>query len=280
MTDNIFGTSVPTVTNASDGAPGINLGTRIQFGSTGTITGVRWRFPDTLPSGTVSWTVGKYDNSNDAASFGTLGSGTFASPTAGAYNTATASIAVTAGDQIVVWVLTPDRYVASAHYFDSAVVSGSLTAPADDAVTPRRNGRFTSNAASTWPTGGFNASGYHVDVEFTPAGGTTVHGSATVALGSLAVACSGARKTHGAVTVALGGLRAVATMPSAVVTSQTGSWYELLGIYKEANSLVSTYAQQPPTACPNDGQPLVPAGNGALRCPYDGYRWPDAGYKL
>jgi hypothetical protein len=197
VTENLFGNTAPTTTNASDGAPGLTLGTRIRFAVAGQISGLRWRFPDTLPSGTVQWFVTRYNPADDGTPAGSLGSGTFSTPTAGAYNTVSfAAVSVAAGDEIVAEVWTPDRYVASAHFFDSAVVSGNLTGPADDAVTPRHNGRFATNAAPIWPTGGFNATGYHVDVVFAAAGGATVQGTLDASLGGITAAITGGRRVN------------------------------------------------------------------------------------
>lgn len=53
------------------------------------------------------------------------------------------------------------------------------------------------------------------------------------------------------------------------------SWYGLLGILRERETIKSTLESQPPRACPNDGEPLRPTGNGGLHCPFDGYRWPE-----
>jgi hypothetical protein len=73
---------------------------------------------------------------------------------------------VTAGTQIVAEVFTIDRYTAVSHYFDSAHTVGPLTGPADDAVTPRHNGRFHNAGTPGYPTDGFNATSYFVDILF------------------------------------------------------------------------------------------------------------------
>jgi hypothetical protein len=54
------------------------------------------------------------------------------------------------------------------------------------------------------------------------------------------------------------------------------SWYHLLGILKERNTVKSNLDAQPPRACPNDGEPLLakPDGTG-LYCPFDGWKYPE-----
>lgn len=51
------------------------------------------------------------------------------------------------------------------------------------------------------------------------------------------------------------------------------SWYELLGIYELAADEQRDNQEQPPTACPNDGEPLDEGPNGELHCPFDGWIW-------
>jgi hypothetical protein len=276
VTENLFGNTAPTTTNASDGAPGLTLGTRIRFAVAGQISGLRWRFPDTLPSGTVQWFVTRYNPADDGTPAGSLGSGTFSTPTAGAYNTVSfAAVSVAAGDEIVAEVWTPDRYVASAHFFDSAVVSGNLTGPADDAVTPRHNGRFATNAAPIWPTGGFNATGYHVDVVFAAAGGATVQGTLDASLGGITAAITGGRRVNASLAGSLGGLVARITgitSGSATPTNPGAGWYKLLSIFRQQDEDARWGAERRanPVACPHCGLVLKsgPEGSGVrLYCP-------------
>lgn len=53
------------------------------------------------------------------------------------------------------------------------------------------------------------------------------------------------------------------------------SWEQLLSIYKEAEAIKADEATQTPTACPNDGEPLVIASDGRPFCRFDGWRPPD-----
>lgn len=53
------------------------------------------------------------------------------------------------------------------------------------------------------------------------------------------------------------------------------SWYTLLGILVERETMKKTLAEQPPRACPHDGEPLEPTEDGGLHCRYDGWKWPE-----
>jgi len=52
------------------------------------------------------------------------------------------------------------------------------------------------------------------------------------------------------------------------------AWETLLATLKERRDDYRTDRATPPTACPNDGQPLDAVG-GKLHCPYDGWTWPE-----
>lgn len=51
-------------------------------------------------------------------------------------------------------------------------------------------------------------------------------------------------------------------------------WDTLLAIRKDAIAEYRADRRNPPTACPNDGEPLQ-SRDGKLHCPYDGWTWPD-----
>lgn len=224
MAETLFGNTQPVVTNASDGAPGLTLATRIRIAADGNIVGLRWRFPDTLPASPVQWFVVSYDPGTDLPT-GSLASGTFSSPTAGQYNTASFSpVACNAGDEVCAEIWTSDRYVATNSFFTSGdVVSGNLTGPQDDAVAPvHRNGRFRSGASPAFPSSGTGAS-YFVDivVSFISEYPVGVGGSATPS-GSLARAVdkplAGSSTPSAAVAKSLGrALAASTTMVGALI---------------------------------------------------------------
>jgi hypothetical protein len=174
VTDTIYTVQVPGIPNANDGLTQ-NLGTVFTPAVNGTVTHIRWYFPTTLPGGTV--TGGLWTWTSDAA--GTLlSSAPFTAPVAGTWNTAQlpAPVAVTAGSYYVTSIYSPDFYVATAAQFNGvSITNGNLTAPADDAVTPRRNGKFLQAAAGlTYPTSFFNGNGYFADVLFEPTTAQTV----------------------------------------------------------------------------------------------------------
>lgn len=55
------------------------------------------------------------------------------------------------------------------------------------------------------------------------------------------------------------------------------AWWELDSILKEAAAEANYYRSVPPTACPNDGEPLRPGPPeeaDILYCPFDGWQYP------
>lgn len=58
------------------------------------------------------------------------------------------------------------------------------------------------------------------------------------------------------------------------------SWYQLLDIIAQRRIEFDYYAERPPEACPNDGEPLrnappTDSGSGViLYCPFDGWQYP------
>jgi hypothetical protein len=156
-------TQTPDTPDANDSLA-YTLGTLVVSDTDGLAIGCRWYFPATLPSGPVAAVLYSYDSETGGTE---LASGTFASPTAGGWNTAPFDTPadITAGPRYVWAIHTPDRYVAASGLFASDVVTGHLTGPADDTVTPVRNGRLDLTGSATGPafphlgTGG----GYLVD---------------------------------------------------------------------------------------------------------------------
>lgn len=51
------------------------------------------------------------------------------------------------------------------------------------------------------------------------------------------------------------------------------AWEQLLDILREAADEQRAEREQPPTACPHDGEPLQQGPRGELHCPFDGYVW-------
>lgn len=52
------------------------------------------------------------------------------------------------------------------------------------------------------------------------------------------------------------------------------SWYQWLDTLKLDAEEFAYYANRPPLACPNDGEPLKTGPNGELFCPFDGWQYP------
>lgn len=175
MAESIFTDQVPALTNAND-STAYTLATLFTPAVNGAVTHIRWRFPDTSPSAPVVGAL--YSRTSDAA--GTeLSRATFASPVAGTWNTAElpSPVNISVGGYYYTAVWTPDRYVATGGFFTStALTTGNLTAPADDTVTPRRNGRFNDfGVEPNYPDFQFDGGGYFVDVVFEAAGGAVAN---------------------------------------------------------------------------------------------------------
>lgn len=52
------------------------------------------------------------------------------------------------------------------------------------------------------------------------------------------------------------------------------AWEGLLSIYQHAADIDREERTRVPEACPNDGTPLKQGDGGTLRCPFDGWQWP------
>lgn len=52
-------------------------------------------------------------------------------------------------------------------------------------------------------------------------------------------------------------------------------WRQLLSIYREAEDTFAAEQSQPPTACPNHGDPLETNSRGVLHCPLGDFTWPE-----
>lgn len=167
MSFSIFTTQIPAIPNANDGLTQ-NLGTVFTTSVDGNVTHIRWYFPATLPTGTVIGALWLWTSDGTGT---LLGQANFTAPVAGTWNTAQLSvpIAITNGVYYVASIFSQDQYVATGALFNVAITNGPLTAPADDSVTPRRNGKFLQNAGGlTYPTSFFNGNGYFPDIVFEP----------------------------------------------------------------------------------------------------------------
>jgi hypothetical protein len=154
VAQNLFGTETPTSTDALDGDQDYTLGVEITPTANGKVTFGRWRFPDDLPSSPVVFGVWQVSGTV------LLGSATFSSPTAGAWNQVALDIDVLAGTVLRAGIWTDDRYVLTPSYTWPKTV-GDLTASAS-------NGWLTvGGGALTYPaTVSGNSANYFVDIVF------------------------------------------------------------------------------------------------------------------
>ena len=170
----IFTSQTPVTTNGNDGVA-YTLGTTWYTAqSGGRVVGVRWYFPTTVPSGTV--TAALYQQTSETT--GTqLATANFVSPIGGTWNTVLFSSPVTVSPNTpyVVAVCTANRYVGTSDVFGAAgITNGPLVAPQSGTdplgTGTLRNGRLGSTGGSiAFPSSGaFAAANYFVDpiVEF------------------------------------------------------------------------------------------------------------------
>lgn len=204
MAESLFTVQTPVSGNLSDAAPGLTLCTLWTPAVNGNVTGIRWFFPVTAPA--VNPIGVLYQRTDDST--GTLlAQKTFTSVPSATWGTVMLDtpVAVTAGTYYYVGVWSPDRYVASADFFEgSSLVNGNLTAPADDPGIPRRNGRFNMSGAPAYPNGQFNETSYFADVLFES--GAQVSGFGASNLGPLTGTASGLVTVPGTAVADLGAL--------------------------------------------------------------------------
>ncbi|MGW0587456.1 hypothetical protein [Streptosporangium sp. NPDC002607] len=67
---------------------------------------------------------------------------------------------------------------------------------------------------------------------------------------------------------------AEATVTRTPTVSTPGGWRTLLDIAREATADRQAERERPPTACPNDGEPLRSGPGGVLHCSFDGWQYP------
>ncbi len=166
----IFTTQTPSITNSNDGVS-YALGTTFYSRVAGNVTGIRWFFPTTLPTGTV--TAALYVLTGDSTGT-SMGTATFSSPVAGQWNTATFSspIAINAFTLYKAVIWTANRYVGTTGVFTSAsVINGPLVAsqsgtdPTEVNTYNVYNGTYLNGPASiTFPTLVSGQTNYFVDV--------------------------------------------------------------------------------------------------------------------
>lgn len=221
MTSTIFGADTPVQPNNDAGAPGITVATRAQALVDGDGE-VRWFSSSTAPSAAV-WNVVEYNPATDGPG-APVANGSFPGPiAAGAWNYAGVTFPVTAGTQYVVEVWNSEgRYASTQHYFDTdrSAGDGQLVGKAGEpgSVPVRENGRFNQGGSITYPSLGFNNSGYFVDVVLTP---TVAPAEATAAVVSGATMTGSAAYTG----TASAGVVAGMSMTGTATPPLAEGWY-------------------------------------------------------
>ncbi|GGN39505.1 hypothetical protein FHR83_006706 [Actinoplanes campanulatus] len=185
----VFTDQTPTITDASDGTPGITFGTTIRSAVDGYVTGVRW-YTTTTTSGTYIGALYEVTAADDPTPAGTeLAQKTLVgSPTSSGWNSITfdSPVPITAGVLYRAAVhSSAGRYVYSANVHNSDITNGDLIADAagDDPVGlgTLRQATFTISAGLAYPATGAGSNGsYFADWDFV-ADALPVEGSATLA---------------------------------------------------------------------------------------------------
>jgi len=164
----LFSSQVPAARDAADGTDSYSMGTYFTPAVDGTVTAIRWWFPQSGQPGGAAVKANLFRTSDSAKLGGADAS--FATPgTPDTWNQVSLSspVAVVAGTQYCATIRTPLRYVASTAGSSPAspwpLTNGDLS-------TPTNAGRFTSGASGNvdFPSSSFNSGCYFVDVVFTP----------------------------------------------------------------------------------------------------------------
>jgi hypothetical protein len=185
---NLFTSQTPSLGNVSEGAP-VTVATTVWFSGDGTVTGGRFYGPSTVGSGSFVLAMWQITADDSPAGTGTgtlLGTATFGTLTAGAWNSVSFSspISVTANTAYRIGVRSSEgRYAATGGFFNSGSISnGGITASSTGAnptgIGVLDNGSYIENTTS-YPNKTFNGNLYFVDVAYTAA--PTAPAPATVA---------------------------------------------------------------------------------------------------
>lgn len=279
---NLFTDQTPSITDASDGTPGITTATTVRFAQAGTVDGIRF-YATTIVSGTYTGLLYQVDAADDVSPAGTLlASKTLAgAPTGGTWNTITfdTPASVSTGTLYRACLFSgAGRYVATASFFTSDLTNGDITADAngDDPVLlgSLRQGTFLVNAAAGYPSGAGNGTSYFVDVEFTAA--VTPD---TVTPNSLTIASAlGTPTVTNTLTVTPSGLTIASALGTPTVAapepgaSGGGGWNELraIALSNRERARIDRERERHPVECPVDGWPLKQTSSGYY-CEFGGH---------
>lgn len=164
-TFSVFGATAPVLTDLND-SDSYALGVVVEITGPGTITHARRYGSTTPPSGPVTWRVSDLLTGDLIKShvFAGSGPGWIEEPLV-------PPVDIPAAQNVILWIGTPDRYVATTNYFTSGdgaagITSGPLTAPASgDDPAGVGNGRFGGDPDSV-PGGTISGGNYFVDMLF------------------------------------------------------------------------------------------------------------------
>lgn len=203
--------STPTASDSNDGAP-VELGLKFKSDSAGSITGVRF------------YKAAKNTGTHVAHLWSTsgtlLGSGTFTNETSSGWQQVNFStpISISANTVYIVSYFAPNgHYSDDTGYFSKAVDRAPLHAVQDGTSGPNGVYYYSSNASSGgFPTNGYQASNYWVDVVFQSSQGST---------GSPQLSTSASSLSFGSVTVSSSGTQSLSLTSSgtAAVTVNSAS---------------------------------------------------------
>lgn len=209
QSQHLFTNQTPTITDASDGAPGITVGTTIRSAVDGYAQGVRWHTTATV-GGTYIGALYRVDDADVPTPAGTLlASKTLVgAPVSGGWQSITfdSPVPITAGVLYRAAVYSSDgRYVYAANMHGSDIVNGDLTADAngDDpaGLGTLRQATFTIGPTLAYPATGAGSSGsYFADIDFV--GGLAPVDAAVTFPASGGITATASRTASGTVTLA------------------------------------------------------------------------------
>lgn len=303
----VFASGTPGLPNETDGPIAVSTGFVINDANTYWVTGIEFYAASSAPTGVeVALWVRNADESFGATPGALLASKVAGTINAGVRNqvlfdTPVEVSAAVYSTGLYATMYTANRYVATAGYFSSADdTSGPIRAY--QAGTVGTNGRFkvtATGAADSYPNTQFGGNGYWVTpivTDVDPNAGDTLEadgnrsgtGTITGAATRVAVA-TGDRTGTGSITGAasgsfgvtgdrtgVGAISGAATVISdlpAEPTTNSAGWYGYLNIMRNNAEETRRQLNEPPTACPDCGEPLDVSVHGVRFCPFDGWEW-------
>ena len=226
--EHLFRNQTPTVTDASDGTPGITTATTIRFAADGTVPAVRF-FATTTVGGTYTAGLWSVDSSDPGGGTLLQQKSMAAAPTPGTWNTVTfdTPVSVTsAGLYRASLFSSGGRYVATTGFFTADLVNGNLTADASgDTVAGKTISQGTFRIASVfgYPNTSGSGTSYFVDVDFFAGAPAGASGTVTAGLPALTAAAAGTVPVSGSADVLLPALTGATSGTVATSGTLTGA---------------------------------------------------------